>query len=100
MQQLIIFIVLITILGCCFPPPCEADSKSQSNARIYRGEDAPKNKYPFYIDIHVTFPQVIQPDSNISLTNHGGGALISKSHILTVAHLFYPVHNKKKPYFR
>ena len=99
MRLLLLFISLITItVGCIFL--CKADGKSQSNARIYKGKDAQKNKYPFYIDIYVTFQKVFHPNSNQSYTNHGGGALISKSHILTVAHLFYPGHNKKKPYLR
>ena len=90
---------MITItVECIFL--CKPDGKSQSNARIYKGKDAPKNKYPFYIDIYVTSQKVLHPNSNQSYTNHGGGALISKSHILTVAHLFYPGHNKKKPYLR
>ena len=99
MQLLLLFIVLISnTFG--YIAPCKADGNSQSNARIYKGKDAPKNKYPFYIDIHVTFPKVFHPNSNQSYTNHGGGALISKSHILTVAHLFYPEHDKKNPYLR
>lgn len=50
MRLLLLFISLITItVGCIFL--CKADGKSQSNARIYKGKDAQKNKYPFYIDI-------------------------------------------------
>ena len=31
------------------------DSSSNSNSRIYRGQDAPKNKYPFYVDLFIHF---------------------------------------------
>ena len=31
------------------------DSSLDSNSRIYRGKDAPKNKYPFYIDLFITY---------------------------------------------
>ena len=69
-----------------------------NNAKIYKGKDAPKNKYPFYIDIHVKFPDVKDVKGELGLTNHGGGALISKAHVLTVCHIFYPGQDEKNPY--
>ena len=77
-----------------------SNSQMQSNARLYKGKDAPKNQYPFYIDIHVKFPNVKDAKGELGLMNHGGGALISKAHILTVCHIFYPDQDPENPYKR
>ena len=66
-----------------------------SNTRIYRGKDATKNMFPWYIDLTVGYPDIEDPEKkNDFLKKYAGGALISKQHILTVAHTFYP-HLKK-----
>ena len=67
-----------------------------SNTRIYRGKSATKNMFPWYIDLKIGYPDIKNPNKkNSFLEIFGGGALISKQHILTAAHLFYP-HMKKK----
>ena len=74
--------------------------EGNSNARVYRGKDATKNMFPWYIDLTVGYPDIKDPNKkNGFLENFGGGALISKQYILTVAHLFYP-HMKKKLVFK
>ena len=70
--------------------------RRNSNTRIYRGKDATKNMFPWYIDLKIGYPDIKNPNKkNSFLEIFGGGALISKQHILTAAHLFYP-HMKKK----
>ena len=69
--------------------------RRNSNTRIYRGKDATKNMFPWYIDLKIGYPDIKNPNKkNSFLEIFGGGALISKQHILTVAHIFYP--NLKK----
>ena len=65
------------------------DSILHSNARIYRGLDAPKNKYPFYVDLFITYDNAKDKNGDAKMI-HGSGVLISKIHILTCAHSFYP----------
>ena len=61
----------------------------QSNARIFNGKDALDDKYPYYIYIEFN-------TESEKIKDYGwGGALISKKHILTCAHEFYPVGNEK-----
>ena len=57
-----------------------------SNSRIYKGKDASKDMFPWYIDLKLEYPEIKNPDDS----QKGGGALISMKHILTVAHIFYP----------
>ena len=85
MMPLKIFIVLlISILQCH-----QSSGQPNSNARIFRGTDATKNKFPWYIHITLKFPKRSQDDKDFY--GEGGGALISMKHILTVAHLFFPI---------
>ena len=60
----------------------QSDGQPSSNMRIFRGSDATKNKFPWFIYITVRFPSL---DDKFG----GGGVLISMKHILTVAHLFF-----------
>ena len=71
------------------------DSSLHSNARIYRGQDAPKNKYPFYVDLFITFENA-KDEKGEKLQHHGSGIMISKIHILICAHIFYPYMGKNK----
>ena len=84
---------MITCLSDCHVK-CGKQERN-SNARVYRGKDATKNMFPWYIDLTVGYPDIEDPEKkNDFLKKYAGGALISKQHILTVAHIFYP--NLKK----
>ena len=91
MELIAIFILLLS-----FSPPyhckkciCGQFEKSKSNARIFNGKKAPDFKYPYYIYIEFT------TESEKIKDNEWGGALISKKHVLTSAHGFYPVGNEE-----
>ena len=74
-----LFITLLIIL--CH----QSDGQQDSNARIFRGSDATKNEFPWYININTHFPSIHKAGSGFN----GGGVLISMKHVLTVAHLFF-----------
>ena len=58
-------------------------TKNINNARIFNGQTASKNQFPWHVFLEVSFN-----DKNVkSIT--GGGVLISKKHFLTCAHMFY-----------
>ena len=83
---------MITVLSDC-KIKC-GKKRTNSTARIYRGKDATKNMFPWYIDLEIN---LLDPKNQNSFLNfQGGGALISKKHILTVAHSFYPNYEKEK----
>ena len=75
---------LIVILAISEEVNCfknTSHTKNINNARIFNGQNAAKNQFPWYVVMIVTFDdqrQII-----------GGGVLISKKHFLTCAHLFY-----------
>ena len=73
------FIALLIIL--CH----QSDGQPDSNARIFRGSDATKNEFPWYIRINTHFPSIHKAGTGFN----GGGVLISMKHVLTVAHLFF-----------
>ena len=89
------FISMFFFTGGILPSNEITKNNSHSNARIYRGQDAPKNKYPFYVDLFITFDNAKDKNGE-KLMKHGSGVLISKIHILTTAHIFYPYKGKKK----
>ena len=60
------------------------------NTRIYKGKKASKDSFPWYIDLKLEYPEIKNPENSVKGTWKGGGALISKKHVLTVAHIFYP----------
>ena len=96
MQLLINFISMFFFTGgTSLSDDFTKNSNLHSNARIYRGQDAPKNKYPFYVDLFITFHNA-KDGNGEKLMKHGSGVLISKIHILTTAHIFYPYKGKKK----
>ena len=56
-------------------------TKNMNNARIFNGQNASKNQFPWHVFLIVTFKDKTK--------ERGGGVLISKNHFLTCAHLFY-----------
>ena len=61
------------------------------NARIFNGQDASSNQFPWHVLLVVEFPNV--PNANDPNKWHeqtGGGVWISKKHILTCSDIFYP----------
>ena len=96
--QIIIVILVIVCLSDC-QMECGKPRKNP-NSRIYRGKDATKNMFSYYIDLTVGYPDIKDPNSKTGFVQiFGGGTLISKQHILTVAHLFYPQMKKKLVFY-
>ena len=97
---------------CLFRSSSEARSENDSNARIFRGKDATKDMFPYYVELEIEFIEPIEEldrkdlkkfrerlksilgestvPKEIIVERNGGGVLVSKKHILTAAHLFYP----------
>ena len=92
--------VIIVILMIAYLSDCQNKCGKQgrnSNAKIYNGQNATQNMFPWYVDLKIGFPDFKHPKNPKSFVNfHGGGTLISKKHILTVAHSFYPNYEKEK----
>ena len=71
-------------------------TKNRNNARIFNGQTASKNQFPWHVLIVVGFPgkplEIKPGEFNPSKTQiqRGGGVWISKKHILTCAHTLYP----------
>ena len=80
-----IFIILLIIILLC---NYQLSGKPNSNARIFRGTDATKNKFPRYNDISVKFPN---RNKGKDFYGQGRGVLISIKHISTVSHLFFAI---------
>ena len=55
-----------------------------TNARIYRAEVSPKNRFPYHIEILLHFEWDVY-----EMKHRCAGVLISKKHILTNAHCFF-----------
>ena len=63
-----------------------------NNERIFNGQGASRNQFPWHVYLHVVFPSI--PSETNPFQNQiqgGGGVWISKKHILTCAHIFYPL---------
>ena len=91
------------------PTKCNCGTISpapKSNTRIFNGQNAAKNEYPWQVFIKIEFQnypypnhplimcsgEVIYPTDHIHMF---GGVLISKKHVLTISHTFYmPYFNK------
>ena len=83
LKLLIIKILMLSSIHC--KKNCGNGTKD-SNARIYKGQDASWNSFPWHIFLVITFPEKYP---NKDSRHSGGGVLISEKHILTAAHLFY-----------
>ena len=55
----------------------------------------PQKISPFYVDLFITFENA-KDEKGEKLQHHGSGIMISKIHILTCAHIFYPYTGKNK----
>ena len=85
---------------------CGKISPPKSNAKIFNGQNAALNEYPWQVFIKIEFqnypypndPLIMNSGEVIYPTDHihmFGGVLISKKHILTISHTFYmPYFNK------
>ena len=58
--------------------------QEDTNARIYRAEVSPKNRFPYHIEILLDFEWDVY-----EMKHRCAGVLISKKHILTNAHCFF-----------
>ena len=79
---------LIVILAISEEANCFRNTshpKNINNARIFNGQNASKNQFPWHVFIIVTFKGITKPIYN----GRGGGVLISQNHFLTAAHNFY-----------
>ena len=74
---------LLVILAFTEDTNCfrNSDTKRIFNARIFNGQNALENQFPWHIFVKVTFKD--------KADKIGGGVLISKKHFLTCAHGFY-----------
>ena len=82
-------IILFAILGLshCL----EKCGTKNKNARIFNGQDASRNQFPWHVFLVVVFPGIPhENDPTKTQKQSGGGVLISKKHILTCAHTLYP----------
>ena len=98
MNSILHIAVLLMILDSSNGHMCTRQNQGpkQKNARIYRGMDAKKNRFPWYIDLEIEYPAIKDPKKpKENLKKDAGGSLISKYHILTVAHIFQHEQNKK-----
>ena len=66
--------------------PLPASKKTQNNARIFNGQDAAPNQFPWQVLLDI---KAKINAKNSTITVFGGAVLVSKKHILTSAHAFY-----------
>ena len=95
----ILFILILSFTNCLKKKSScgiTASDSKQSNARIFGGKDAPKNKYPWYIDIVVAFDGNGKKIKQKDKPTMCGGTLISKDCVLTAAHCFFDMGNEDK----
>ena len=78
----LIAILLISEEASCFK---KHHTQIMNNARIFNGQNASKNQFPWHVFMIVTFKGITKPIYN----GRGGGVLISQNHFLTAAHNFY-----------
>ena len=64
----------------------------KTNSRIYNGQNAPLNEYPWLAFIQVEYKTFPTPTGRFPKF---GGVLVSNKHVLTCSHPFYePYYNK------
>ena len=91
MKLAVVFSFLVSFLSLyhCKMCHCGQQLRLKSNARIFNGQDADDYLYPYYVYIE------FNTESEKIKDYEWGGALISKKHVLTSAHGFYPVGNEE-----
>ena len=82
-------------LEACGREKCECGkSEYSSNARIYNGKTAFEKQFPWQLLIQVTYNN----DKGEEQNPRAGGILVSRKHVLSVAHAFY--HEKDSIIFQ
>ena len=91
MKLAVVFSLLLSFsyLYHCKKCNCGQQFRLKSNARIFNGQDADDLQFPYYVYIQ------FNTESKEVADYEFGGALISKKHILTCAHGFYPTGKEK-----
>ena len=91
MKLAVVFSLLLSFLSLYHCKKCQCGQKLRlkSNARIFNGQDADDLQFPYYVYIQ------FNTESKEVADYEFGGALISKKHILTCAHGFYPTGKEK-----
>ena len=80
-------------LEACAREKCECGRvEYSSNARIFNGKAAFEKQFPWQILIQVAYIN----DKDQKKTTRSGGSLISRKHVLTVAHAFYELEDDSR----
>ena len=80
-------------LEACAREKCECGRvEYSSNARIFNGDAAFEKQFPWQVLIQVAYIN----DKDQKKTTRSGGSLISRKHILTVAHAFYELEDDSR----
>ena len=83
-------------LEACGREKCECGkSEHSSNARIYNGKTAFEKQFPWQLLIQVTYNN----DKGEEQNPRAGGILVSRKHVLTVAHAFYHEKDSSRYFF-
>ena len=83
-------------LEACGREKCECGkSEYSSNARIYNGKTAFEKQFPWQLLIQVTYNN----DKGEEQNPKAGGILVSRKHVLSVAHAFYHEKDSSKYLF-
>ena len=80
----------------CGREKCECGkAEYSSNARIYNGKTAFEKQFPWQLLIQVTYKN----DKGEEQNPRAGGILVSRKHVLTVAHAFYHEKDSSRYFF-
>ena len=83
-------------LEACGREKCECGkSEHSSNARIYNGKTAFEKQFPWQLLIQVTYKN----DKGEEQNPRAGGILVSRKHVLTVAHAFFHEKDSSRYFF-
>ena len=83
-------------LEACGKEKCECGkSEHSSNARIYNGKTAFEKQFPWQLLIQVTYKN----DKGEEQNPRAGGILVSRKHVLSVAHAFFHEKDSRRYFF-